>query len=74
MLQKNTYLENSGVEGVEGFPSLKPERPSQAGAHLCACSRKLPAWTLGRAPSQQRPRHAELLGPTEPAGDKASGL
>ena len=27
MLQKNTYLENSGMEGVEGFPTLRPERP-----------------------------------------------
>ena len=27
MLQKNTYLEDSGMEGVEGFPTLRPERP-----------------------------------------------
>lgn len=60
MLQKNTYLENSGMEGVEGFPTLRPERPPKAGAHLHACHRKFLAWTLDKASYQQRPSHAEL--------------
>ena len=75
MLQKNTYLEDSGMEGVEGFPTLRPERPPpQAGAHLCACNRKFLAWTLDRASSQQTPSCAELSRPTESARDEASWL
>lgn len=57
MLQKNTYLEDSGMEGVEGFPTLRPERPPPGWCSPLCLQQEVSGLDLGQGfvPAEAKP-------------------